>query len=99
MGAKEVIYLFTDVPIDSLAEKNGLNLPSARSMSPLSLGYELHHAGLLSKAQVEIYHHLRNLRNIAVHFQNIELKEEDVKDFINLSMRLAASLRAMPHSA
>jgi len=47
-------WLEVEFSASALAEKNSLKLPSARSMSPLGLGYELHHAGLLSKAQLEI---------------------------------------------
>lgn len=92
-------WLEVEGSASGLIQKADMESSLPRAISPLGLGYKLHHAGRISKAQLDIYHRLRNLRNVAVHFADLQLKEEEVKQFIRLAIRLAASLRQMPHAS
>ena len=58
------------------------------------LGHVLLEEGIINKAQFDLFHKLRELRNRAAHAEDFELPRKDAADFIDSALLLSEHLRS-----
>jgi hypothetical protein len=71
------------------SKRRGLKLTSREVKTPIVLGHALEEAGVLDKNKMEIYHRLRNLRNMAAHASEFSFDSDSALEYATLSLRLA----------
>ncbi len=80
---------------DVLTKGGVEQLPSKAIESPLALGRLLTKHGGITPEDMDLYNQLRRLRNEAVHAKRFDPGEEATLNYINLSLSLYATIRAL----
>jgi len=78
---------------EALQAKQPTLTSKVSGIAPLRLGEYLNRHEIINRAQLEIFHRLRELRNKAVHVGDAVFRPEEVGEYIALATSLASQIR------